>query len=325
MIKQTFDIVLLIALPASGKSEVRKYLEHMPVDKRITDFHMGDTIQFDDFPYVHLMRCIDDELIALNETNLFYIAPDNTFLHTADWGTLIELVNEDYDDIINKKIIAPASIVEYYLDRIDAASVKVGLPKRLSTLSAKTRGILKDKLAKECGRMFEEKQKLLAANLNGKTIVIEFARGGPQGSNMPLTNNYGYEYSLPKLSKAILDKAVLLYIWVTPEESRRKNQDRTDPNDPGSILHHGVPIKVMLGDYGCDDIEWLEKHAEKPDTITVKAYGTTFHLPIAKFDNRTDKTTFLRGDPKNWDAKHVELMHTEIKNALDKLAKLYFA
>jgi hypothetical protein len=122
-----------------------------------------------------------------------------------------------------------------------------------------------------------------------------------------------------------LDKAVLLYIWVTPEESRRKNQDRTDPNDPGSILHHGVPIKVMLGDYGCDDIEWLEKHAEKPGTITVKAHSETFNLPIAKFDNRNDKTTFLRGDPNNWNAKNVELMHTEIKAALDKLAKLHFA
>jgi len=324
MTQQTFDTVLLIALPASGKSEVRKYLEHMPVEKRVADFHMGNTIQFDDFPYVHLVRCVDEELIKLNQPKLFYHAPDSTLLHNEDWGTLIELLNEDYADIVHRRVINPKSVVEYYFERIDAASAKVGLPKRLSTLSAEVRNVLKDKLAKECGKMFAEKQQLLKIDLNGKTIVIEFARGGPQGSSMPLTNSYGYAYSLAQLSDEILSKSVLLYIWVTPEESRRKNQDRTDPNDPGSILNHGVPISVMLGDYGCDDIEWLEKHSEKPETITVKAHAKTFHLPIAKFDNRSDKTTFLRGDPQKWDAKHVDAMHKEIKGALDKLAKMYF-
>lgn len=323
MTKNTFDVVLLIALPASGKSEVRKYLEHMPVEKRVADFHMGDTIQFDDFPYVHFMRCIDEELLQRNYTPLFYHSPDRPFLHTAEWGTLTELLNEDYDDLVRHKTISPSSTVEYYFDRIDAAGATVGLPKRLANLDPELRNILKDKLASEANKMFEEKQKLLTTDLTGKTIVIEFARGGPQGSSMPLTGGYGYEYSFAKLSKEILEKSVLLYIWVTPEESRRKNQDRTDPNDPGSILHHGVPHAVMVGDYGCDDIEWLENHSERPHTITVKAHDKVFYLPIAKFDNRTDKTTFLRGDPSSWDDKHVENMHKEIKGALDKLAELY--
>ena len=34
-------------------------------------------------------------------------------------------------------------------------------------------------------------------------------------------------------------------------------------------------MAVMLGDYGCDDMTWLEEHAEQPGTVTVKAHGRT--------------------------------------------------
>ena len=319
--QKTLQVVLLIALPASGKSEVRKYLEHMPVEKRISDFHMGDTVQFDDFPYVHLMRCVDQELVKLGKPRLFYHADDKPFYRGEDWGTLIELLNDDYEEIVNKKAVKFTSVVDYYLDRIDAAGEKVGLPKRIATLGDDVRAVFRKTLEQECAKMFADKQKLLAADLKGKTVVIEFARGGPQGSSMPLTGGFGYQYSLAKLSAPILDKAVLLYIWVTPEESRRKNQDRSDPNDPGSILHHGVPEAVMLGDYGCDDIEWLEQHSEVPGTITIKAHGKTYHPPISKFDNRKDKTSFLRVDPDKWNPEDVRAIHEGLKATLDKLVK----
>ena len=62
---KVLDTVLLLALPASGKSEVRRYLELMPQSTRLKDFHMGGSVQLDDYPYVHMMRRIDDELAAL--------------------------------------------------------------------------------------------------------------------------------------------------------------------------------------------------------------------------------------------------------------------
>jgi hypothetical protein len=121
----------------------------------------------------------------------------------------------------------------------------------------------------------------------------------------------------------ILEKAVVLYIWVTPEESRRKNADRADPNDPGSNLHHGVPMTVMLGDYGCDDMEYLTQQTEQKDTLTVSAHGNTYHLPIGIFDNRVDKTSFLRETPDRWDEEKVKVVTAGIRTATDTMFANY--
>ena len=114
-----------------------------------------------------------------------------------------------------------------------------------------------------------------------------------------------------------------MYIWVTPEESRRKNADRADPNDPGSNLHHGVPLAVMLGEYGCDDMEYLVKTSDVPNTVRVPAHGTTYHVPIGIFDNRVDKTSFLRAEPDAWDEAKVQEVTTAIREATDAMWSHY--
>ena len=75
----------------------------------------------------------------------------------------------------------------------------------------------------------------------------------------------------------------------------------------------------MRGDYGCDDIDWLESQSKVPGTIAVEAHGRTFNLAIGRFDNRVDRTTFLHGDRVDWPAKEVEVLHNELKGALDKI------
>ncbi|MFA5138440.1 MAG: hypothetical protein WC728_04335 [Elusimicrobiota bacterium] len=310
------DTVLLLALPASGKSEVRRYLAHLPPKTASDDFHMGPTAQLDDFPYVHMMRRIDDELVKLGAERIFFHSGERPFKDTKDWGTLIHLINKDYAELVSKQKDKPASAAEHLLDRIDDAGRKAGLQARLKALKPETRKALAAVLEKESAQMLKERQDAYPDTLKGKTLVIEFARGGPDKSSMPLKAPLGYAYSIGELSPEILKKAAILYVWVTPEESRRKNQARTDPNDPGSILHHGVPIEVMMNDYGCDDMDWLESEARVKGTVPIKRCD----IPIARFDNRVDKTSFLRAEQKDWKPADVKAVHEGLKAALDKLA-----
>lgn len=318
---RTLDCVLLLALPASGKSEVRRYLKSLPPDVCRKDFHLGETVQLDDFPYVHLMRRIDDELFAMKQARVFFQAPDKPFQDGRDWGTLIELVNEDYWDLVCHKRVQTASAGRLLLERIEHAAGLAGLAPRLSRLDGKTQESLAHKLEKEAAELLREKNDNIPDSLQGRTLVMEFARGGPDKSSMPLPAPLGYRYSLSLLDPAILERASILYVWVTPEESRRKNHERTDPNDPGSILHHGVPIEVMLKDYGCDDMDWLEQNARRPGTVPVEARGRHFDLPVARFDNRVDRTSFVRGDAKSWPADKVRSLHDGLKDALTRLAQ----
>jgi hypothetical protein len=316
------DTVLLLALPASGKSEVRRYLAHLSPEECGRDFHMGPTVQLDDFPYVHLMRRIDDELVARRGPRVFFHSSDRPMQDPRDWGTLIHLLNEDYADLVARRVVRPPSFADYLFGRIDAAAGRVGVPARLGRLDGVLRQAVAEALEKEAHELAEDLMARYPETLTGRTLVIEFARGGPQGSKLPLSGPLGYGYSLAQLSPAILERASILYVWVTPEESRRKNEARTDPNDPGSILHHGVPIEVMLNDYGLDDMNWLEEHSGRPGTVAVAAHGRTFHLPIGRFDNREDRTTFLRNPHEAWRAEEIRAVHEGLRGALDRVAAL---
>lgn len=316
---ENLKTVLLLALPASGKSEVRRYLAHQTPEQRATDFRMGPTVQLDDFPYVHMMRRVDEEMVKAHRPRIFFHGPDKQFQDPRDWGTLIQLLNEDYDDLVAKKVRTPSSAAYLLFDRIDAAGKAVGIAPRLDVVDATTKQAVAEALEAESAELLAGKHACYPHSLDGKTVVVEFARGGADGSKLPLEAPFGYRYSLAQLSPALLENAVILYVWVTPEESRRKNEARTDPDDPGSILHHGVPIEVMLGDYGCDDMGWLIEHSDAPQTVTIEAHGKRWHLPVGRFDNREDKTSFLRAERKDWAKADVDAVHAGLKAAIDEI------
>ncbi len=320
---QVFNTILLVALPASGKSEVRNFMANIEPERLQKEFHIGANLQLDDFPYVHMMRHIDEELEALNEERVYYPDNDHPFFDGRDWGTLCNLLNEDYKDMKNRTVVKPESAAEFLMERIDRASLAAGLPPRCSLLRNGAREIICQKLEEEARAMLDAKHAQYPDTFENKTIIIECARGGPDGSTMPLTGAFGYQYSFPQFCPEILENAVILYIWVTPEESRRKNFARANPDDPGSNLFHGVPLPVMLGDYGCDDMEYLMEHTTVEDTITVKAYGRTYHLPIGVFDNREDKTTFLRANKALWDKERVDDVTKAIRTATDTMWRNY--
>ena len=158
------ETVLLLALPASGKSEVRRYLAQLSPDECCRDFHMGPTVQLDDFPYVHMMRRIDDELAARDRPRAFFAAPDRPFRDPRDWGTLIELINEDYADLVARRRQNVTSAAQLLFDRLDAASLKVGLPARLASLDGDLHGALAAALDGEARAMLDEKEAAYPAN-----------------------------------------------------------------------------------------------------------------------------------------------------------------
>ena len=77
----------------------------------------------------------------------------------------------------------------------------------------------------------------------------------------------------------------------------------------------------MLGDYGCDDLTWLAEHSDRPGTVRVEAHGREWHLPLGRFDNRTDRTSFVRGDPAGWRAEDVDALHSALRRAFGPLSR----
>ncbi len=311
------DIVLLLALPASGKSELRRYLETLDRGQAEDDLHLGPTVQLDDYPYVHMMRRIAEEARAAGDGPVFFASNDEPFLEPGDWGTLMHLLNADFTDLSDPPETPPAgSAATWLFDSIDAAREAAGLFTAISKLGHMTQKRLRSALEAEARTVFDDKKAAIPSSLDGRTVVMEFARGGPEGSLLPLPAPYGYGYSLAQLDNAILERAAVLYVWVEPEESRRKNRERAQPGPDGdaSILHHGVPEAVMRNDYGTDDLMWMLA-AGGGSAVVVEKSDLSFALPTGVFDNRSDYTSFLRADEADWSPFQMRQLHRELINA----------
>ena len=316
------DTLLLLALPASGKSELRRYLDHLSPEIRRDQCHLGELAQLDDFPYVHFMRMVDENLRALGEPMRFYMGENTGFLEPRDWGTLLRLVNDDYAVLAAEAPTPQANPMQIFA-RIDKARSLVGAPIAFENMTSDLRNELATRLQGEAERLTSELFGARPQSLDGRTLIIEFARGGSEGASMPLHPPHGYAYALAQLSPEILKNAGVLYIWVDPEESRRKNLARANPDDPGSILHHSAPDSVMRNDYGCDDMAYLIETSSQTDTIQITREEGVFHLPVARFDNRVDRTSFIRDDPDTWSASDVDSLHSDLMGAFARLQDAY--
>lgn len=308
------DTLLLLALPASGKSELRRYLAWLDDDVVAADFALGPTVQLDDYPYVHFMRRIDAALEEVGVSPRFFDSPDQPFKEGRDWATLVELLNEDYAALGTRPPVPPAPTL-WLLDRIDRARRGSGAPPPFDDLDELVTDALAGVLDGDVAEFAGVRGETLGRYEPGtSTVILEFARGGPEGAAMPLTAPHGYGYSLSFLSYDILRRAAALYVWVTPEDSRRRNLERSIPGPEGdaSILHHGVPEAVMRSDYGTDDFLWLMERGGG-DTIELEFEDATFLLPAAVLDNRDDHTSFLRADPEEWDPDAVDALHRELR------------
>jgi hypothetical protein len=262
------------------------------------------------------MRRISEEQRALGCPPAFFASTESPFVDPRDWLTLIHLVAEDYARLgaVEEHPADPGHL----LDRIEDARRRAGAA---VPIAGDERADLERAIAADAADLAAALPSPTRAELETATVVIEFARGGPEGTTPPLPFPIGYEHSLAALSPEILQRASILYVWVTPEESRRRNQERALPGRDGdaSILHHGVPDVVMRQNYGVDDIAYLAALSPEPGTIAVPSGDDIHLLPLARFDNRVDQTSFLRGDPAGWPPDSLASLRTRLALALDGL------
>ncbi len=323
---EVFDTLLLLALPASGKSEVRTYLTARDPEA----FHMGPTVQLDDYPYVHLQILCDEALSKLGHETVYHHPESGTelngpFRDVRELAGLIHLLNEDYATLRAGRAGRPSSPGALVLERLDRASEAAGARPKFRAMARDLRDQVAAAIEPEARKIFDD---LSAAprSLEGRTVVIEFARGGPPGEAMPLPPGYGYAGSLPHLSPEILSRAAILYIWVDPAESRRKNRERARPDGQGSILFHGTPESVMEAEYSRCDLRFLAERSPVTGTVRVEAIdGGVFDVPVAVFDNRKDLTTFLRKDAVEWTPAEVEAIQAELAEPCARLWQTYRA
>jgi hypothetical protein len=107
------------------------------------------------------------------------------------------------------------------------------------------------------------------------TAIIEFSRGIEHG---------GYASAFRHLSDRILERALIVYIDVTYEESLRKNRKRFNPSRPDSILEHGLPDEKLERLY--KDVDWNDISSASPTHIDIKGH----RVPYVVFDNAPSKT-----------------------------------
>ncbi len=216
-----FDVLILNARPASGKSEIIHLLKNTPEEERSRRYHVGPFDEIDDFPMLWTWFEEDAILEALKHPRL-HTTPTQYFRDDIMWHVLIERISLDYQKLVR--------------DQPD----------------------------------YHEKN----------TVLVEFSRGTAHG---------GYREAFDHLSEDLLQRAAVLYLEVSYEESLRKNRKRYNPDRPDSILEHGLSDEKMERLYKHDD--FADFSAGDPGYLTAKG----IKVPYVVFDNNDDVTTSAVG------------------------------
>ncbi len=91
----TFDILLLIARPAAGKSEIIDYLKRTDVATRRRRFHIGEFEEIDDFPMLWTWF-EEDHLLSQMGYSRLHTTKDNYFKAGYLWDLLIRRICLEY-------------------------------------------------------------------------------------------------------------------------------------------------------------------------------------------------------------------------------------
>jgi hypothetical protein len=92
----TFDLLILIGRPASGKSEIIDYLSHLPADARRRRCHIADLDVLDDFPMLWAWFEEDHILSDRLGQPRLHTDADGCFKSPYLWHLLIERLGLEY-------------------------------------------------------------------------------------------------------------------------------------------------------------------------------------------------------------------------------------
>lgn len=93
--KNTFDVLLLIARPAAGKSEIIDYLKRTDLVTRRERFHIGEFEEIDDFPMLWTWFEEDHILTELGRPRL-HTKANGDFKDHSLWNLLIRRIGLEY-------------------------------------------------------------------------------------------------------------------------------------------------------------------------------------------------------------------------------------
>jgi hypothetical protein len=157
-----------------------------------------------------------------------------------------------------------------------------------------------DLLIKRIGLEYRKLQR--DTELEGSTVIIEFSRGKEHG---------GYSSAFRHIDPWLVDKAAIVYVDVSWEESLRKNRRRFNPDKPDSILEHGIPDKKLEHMYA--ETDWLDITKNSKDYLPIAGH----EVPYIMFENEDDLTSHI-------DDVFVERLTRRMDSLWDLYEKLYF-
>ena len=99
MTSSVLELLILLARPAAGKSEVIHFLEGVPLAERTARFHIGKLVEIDDFPMLWTWFEEDALLEKMGYPRLHTDA-EGYFLGDHLWDLLIERMGLEYQKIL---------------------------------------------------------------------------------------------------------------------------------------------------------------------------------------------------------------------------------
>jgi len=97
---ERFEVLLLVARPAAGKSEVIDYLRRLPSDARLARFHVGELRVIDDFPMIWTWF-EEDALLTKMGLPRLHTDADGYFLRRELWDLLIRRLCLEYGKLLD--------------------------------------------------------------------------------------------------------------------------------------------------------------------------------------------------------------------------------